>query len=331
MISGVHQFRHIAGVIFFSVLFFTQAIFAQDSSATAVNSEVRITCQVDKKQVPLNRTLKLTVRVEWSGDINRYQIGELEDPILKNLQIISTSSADLHKVEGGTQKAARIYEFTLKPQTLGMAYIEQTMLTYIDVESGEGHTLKTNRIDVEVIESVPEPGQKRGAIYRYPVIGLVVLIFGIIAAIIGRKQKRKKKEQEIIPVKSLEEEFLDHLHKSLSVNRVQADISEGYYLLSRIARRYLKEKYKIDALELTTDEILKTLSDRDDVDEAMAKMIDEILRTCDLAKFSGSHGDISEFQRLYTLFESVLEKNHMKSNGSANGNAKEDEDSDKNS
>lgn len=318
-----HKFRLMIFVAFLFSYFIAQKITAQDSTATDFSSEIRITARVDKKQVPLNRTFKLTVRVEWSGNIERYQISELDDPVINNLEIISTSSADFRTVEGGVQKAARVYEFELKPKTLGMAYIEATMVTYVDVETGEGHTLKTNRIDVEVIESVPEPGEKKGVGYYLLFIGLPVLIAALVGEIVRRNLKKRKEVPEIVPEKSLEEQFLENIKTSLGPERVKTNISEGYYLLSRFARKYLKEKYEIDALELTTDEILKTLSDRDDIDDSMVQMIDEVLRTCDLAKFSGSQGDINEFQRLYTLFESILEKNQLKANGQANNSTNE--------
>ncbi|OQX88610.1 hypothetical protein B6D60_01855 [candidate division KSB1 bacterium 4484_87] len=271
---------------------------------------------MDTKQVPLNRTVKLTVRVEWSGDVSRYQISDLEDPVLNNLETYSTSSADFRTTENGVQKAARTFEFVLRPKTLGMAYIERTTVKYIDTETGEGHSLATNRINIEVVESVPEETAKHNLWFWLFAVVLPILFAGAVGYLVKKKLDQRKQKQFYVPVKSLEEEFLDTLHKSLSADRVQPNLNQGYYVLSKIARRYLKEKYDIDALELTTDEILETLSDREDMDENLIDMIDEVLRTCDLAKFSGSQGDINEYQRLYTLFESILEKNHMKNGNS---------------
>ncbi|NOZ60824.1 MAG: protein BatD [Calditrichaeota bacterium] len=295
-------------IIFLLLLFmafFNFSAQAQDSTAATVSSEIRITSTVDRKQVPLNRTLKLTVRVEWSGDVSRYQISELEDPILNNLEIYSTSSADFRTSEGGVAKAARTYEFILKPKTLGMAYIEGVIVKYIDSTTGEGHSLTTNRINVEVVESEPEPNSGRGLLFWLLAVALPIVVGGGVASFVKKKLEKRKRKQFYVPVKSLEEEFLETLHQSLSADTVAPNLNQGYYVLSKITRRYLKRKYRIDALELTTDEILKSLSKRDDVEKNMVDMIDEVLRTCDLAKFSGSQGDVSEYQRLYTLFESI--------------------------
>ncbi len=299
--------------VIFSVIFSFKA-YSQDSTNVTTPTEIRITSEVDRTQVPLNRTLKLTVRVEWTGDIDRYQISELEDPVINNLEIFSTSSADFRTSEGGVEKAARIYEFILKPKTLGMAYVDGALLSYVDLKTGEGHSLRTNRINVEVVESEPEPGEKRGFFFWLFAVVIPIILGGVVGYFVKKKLEKRGQEPPHVPVKSLEEEYLEQIYETVSLEKVKSNLSQGYYLLSKIARRYLKQKYDLDALELTTDEILETLSKREDVDENIRKMIEEILRTCDVAKFAGSEGDLNEYQRIYTLFESILEKNQIQEN-----------------
>ena len=303
---NIKKFLLAWGVLFFIIN--ASILSAQDTTMAATESMVKVTGKVDQKQVPLNRFLKFTVRIEWTGDISRYQISELEDPIINNFEIYSTSSADYRMKEAGVDKAAKTYEFLLKPQSLGMGYIEGVMVKYIDNVTGEGHHLVTNRIDVEVIESVPEPGSKNW-IYKWIVLlALIIAVAMVIGFEVKKRRERRQKEAEKIQIVPLEEEYLTTLKNTLDLKKPDLVLNEAFWTLSKIFRKYLAQKYDIAALELTTDELLSILSEKIE-DESLANMAQEVLTVCDVAKFAGSNGDQNQLVRVYTLVESILEKN----------------------
>jgi len=281
---------------------------AQDTSQVVLESTIKVYAEIDHKQVPLNRNLTCTVRVEWMGDLGRYKISELENPLIENFDIFSTSSADRRMSEGGIDKACKIYEFILTPRSLGMGYVESVVVKYIDTETGEGHHLVTNRLDIEVIESVPEPNPdalKNLIIY---LSGIVVLIFLIIGILWWRKKVKREKQTEIVDVVSLEEEYLTLLHESMDLNSPELDFKESFASLSKTLRKYLTQKYRIPAMELTSDQLVHDLK-KNHLDESIVNNIEEILRICDLAKFAGSGGERKDLDRVYTLVETILEKN----------------------
>ena len=303
---NIKKFLLAWGVLF--IIINASILSAQDTTMAATESMVKVTGKVDQKQVPLNRFLKFTVRIEWTGDISRYQISELEDPIINNFEIYSTSSADYRMKEAGVDKAAKTYEFLLKPQSLGMGYIEGVMVKYIDNVTGEGHHLVTNRIDVEVIESVPEPGSKNW-IYKWIVLlALIIAVAMVIGFEVKKRRERRQKEAEEIQIVPLEEEYLTTLKNTLDLKKPDLVLNEAFWTLSKIFRKYLAQKYDIAALELTTDELLSILSEKIE-DESLANMAQEVLTVCDVAKFAGSNGDQNQLVRVYTLVESILEKN----------------------
>lgn len=302
-------------LVFSSVLFFLSCglVLAQDSTLAKNESMVKVTGRVNKKKVPLNRFLTFTVKVEWTGDIDRYLISELEDPIFENLEIYSTSSADFRMSENGVSKAAKSFEFLLKPKNLGMAYIEAVMVKYIDNQSGDGYHLVTNRINVEIIDPEPEPGSRNNLFYW--IIILTVLVAAIVGIAIWRyRLKAEKREQgESIELVPLEDEFLKNLRESVDINNPDLSISDTYYHFSKIFRKYLAQKYNIAALELTTDELVSSLKNME-LEEVMLSEIQEILRVCDVAKFAGGEGDRSQLDRVYSQIESILEKNLAEAN-----------------
>lgn len=282
--------------------------FAQDTSEVDYESSIKVTAEVDKKEVALNRQVICTVIVEWSGDLKRYQISEIENPIVENFEIIKTSAADRRLIEGGVEKAAKIYDFVLAPKSLGMGYIENVIVKYIDNETGEGQSLITPRLNVKVTEPVPEPGSTSWII-KWIVLAIVFVIALILVVRWQRKKaERKRREAEADKVVPLEEEFLTQLHESIKLNAPEINMNEVFWLISKITRKYLQQKYEIPALESTTEKILEQLSVLN-LDQTMMNNIQEILTVSDLAKFAGSDVNRNELYRVHTLFEAILERN----------------------
>jgi len=294
--------------LFFILITFTLEGIAKDTTNVDYESTIKVTANVDTKEVPLNRQVTCSVIVEWTGDLKRYQISEVENPVIKNFEIVSTSAADRRLSEGGVEKAANIYEFVLKPKSLGMGYIENVIVKYIDNETGEGHSLITPRLNIKVIESVPEPGSKSWLVKWIILVVFVVAVFIILLIWQRKVQKRKKKEAETVKVVPLEEEYLTQLRESLDLNSPELNINEAFWILSKITRKYLSKKYQVLALESTTEKIISELSGFN-IDQTVINNIQEILSVSDLAKFAGSEGNRNELDRTYTLLEAVLERN----------------------
>jgi len=295
-------------LLFLIILTFNDNVTAQDTTQVDFETNIKVTATVSAKEVPLNRTLKFSVIIEWTGDFKRYQISELENPVIENFEILSTSTTDRRSSEGGVEKAAKIYDFGLKPESLGMGYIESAFVKYIDIETGEGYSLITNRLDVKVTDPVAEPGSKKWLI-KWIILAFVMAVIFIVLLSWQRKIKeQKRKEAESLKVVPLEEEYLSMLRESLDLNSPEISINESFAKLSKIIRKYLSQKYQIPALESTTEEVISNLSEFE-LDQTVINNIQEILKVSDLAKFAGSDGNRNELDRTYTLIEAILEKN----------------------
>ncbi|HDP99694.1 MAG TPA: hypothetical protein ENN22_11005 [bacterium] len=304
-----NRFRFVVISLFYSISLAFSA--PQDSTVEALASVVKVTGRVDQKRVPLNDSLIFTVRIEWSGDIGRYQISELEDPIINNLEIVATSSADYRMDHQGQAIAAKTFEFVLIPKTIGMAYIEAVIVKYIDNTTGEGHHLMTNRIDVEVFEPILKSGQSW--LLLYLVVILVAVIVIVLAALywMKRRQALKRQRAEAVPIVSLEQEYLSQLKQAVDPDDPNREVSESFFVISKIFRKYLARKYDFAALEQTTERIIQKLKSFD-LDEELINNASEILHVCDVAKFGGSEGYQDQLDRIYTLVEMIFENNLVK-------------------
>lgn len=297
-------------IFFISViLFFKSMLWAQDSTLVQAGEpiEVRLSTEVDKLEVPRNRLVTFTAKVEWAGDINRFEIVEKRDPDVENFDIFKNAEAHQTEIVDGKPISRAILEFTLKPQSLGMGYVGDMLIRYRDKSTGDERRLLTNRLGVKVIDPLPEPIDYQ-RIFYWIIISfafIAVLAFGSIS-VLKKRALARKRQQELAAIVPLEQGYLDRLKNEVSLN--SSEVKNEFSIISRIYREYLAEKYQIAAMEVTTQELISILGSENG-DEKFLSDTNEILHTCDVVKFGGGQISISELTRIYTLVENILEKN----------------------
>jgi hypothetical protein len=285
-------------------LFFSQAVPAQSASDQSLSDEgIKVTAFADRSSVPLNRTAVLTIRLEWYGDLDRYEVTDFENPTAQNFEIISNASANKVSAVNGRAVAMQDFQYTLKPVSLGMGYVNGLTIKYKDASTGKAYRLWTNRVEIKILDPVAEPGAYRGLLYLFS--GLMVLIlagYGLWRRAARRRQERKQAQEAVLQQKSLEETYLENLKTLLPLQGGELDPGQALSQLSRMVRRYWAEKLSLPGLEATTEEFIGRLKAAA-LDERMGREVSEILQTADVAKFSGTCIDRSTLERLYTLFE----------------------------
>lgn len=304
------------------ILFFILLSIGTIAQEVERQTEVRLSAFVDSRRVPLNRTLGFIVQISWEGDLDLIEIGEIEEPIMTNLDVTGTSSANRITGTAGGQKAVKEVAYTLQPTTLGMAYIEPVGLEYEDKRTGKTHALMTQRIGVEVVSPIPE--RNGGPPVWVWIIGGGVLVLGGGAFFLLRHRSGREGEEEE-PSRTIEEIALEELR--LTVDLKGMDKREAFSALTRLFRRYLSEKYSIPALEATTAELLNTL-EAEGVDEGLRGKCEKLFEKADVVKFSGQAASQADLEEAYTTVETILEmhlreiKEKMLANGEIAGKSK---------
>jgi hypothetical protein len=274
----------------------------------SMESGIRLEAFVDQTSVPLNRTIKFTIRLQWQGNLDRYDIHHFDNPIVENLEIIGNASANKVGEENGQAMAVQEYEYTLKPKSMGMGYVEGMIINYTDVTNNKEFRLITQRMEVKAIDPLPEPGSKKWVLY----LALILLASAAMAVlfIIIKKKKAaaslKKQEAATVQI-SLEEQFLLTLKNEVNLADPDLDLDASYGQVSRLLRRFLNQKFNIAGLEATTVDVLRSL-EQIKVDDRFISDIRDVLTSADLVKFSGTSIERSEFERCYTLVEALLQR-----------------------
>jgi len=277
------------------------------SLAQTTDGGIRVSAFIEPREIPQNRTAQLTIRLEWSGDLDRYEITRFDNPLVQNLEIIGTASANKVTALAGGQLAQQDYQYTLKPEGLGMGYADGIIIRYADAETKKEYRLYTNRLEVKVIEPVAEPGSYRWIFYLAVLLAaLAVLVYWILSRRQLRREQLRLERERLAAVVSPEEQYKKLLREQIPLANADLSITDGLGALSRLLRQYLVARWQVPAMELVTPELVQILKSRA-LPARMVGDVEMILSTSDAARFSGG-GDRATLEQLYTCFESILEE-----------------------
>lgn len=134
-------------------------------------------------------------------------------------------------------------------------------------------------------KGIPYPLKEVIKKYLPYALGLLALIIAIILFIWYRKKKQNPVAKVKTPLDAHAEaiEKLKHIEKQ---KLWEKDQTKEYYLaISETIRTYLEDRFKVNALESTTDEILEDIKTVQGV-KALNTKLKDLLQQCDLAKYA---------------------------------------------
>ncbi len=299
--------RQLTWFSFVSFLFST-FLFAQSVDSTQTESprpqQINLRTYVESSRVPLNRPVIFHIELSWLGDLNQYQIEPLEQPILTNLLLEGSGSENrIEPLENGEVRAVKAITYRLKPLEMGMAYIDGIVVKYINQETGEENQLTSQRVMVEIVDPIPEPGGGPWKSLLY--IILFTLFFGVVGYFLimfFRKRRQTVQEQPVVP---LPEEYLNRLAQE--VDPRGTNLNEMVDRLARIFRNYLDQEFHIRARESSTSEIIEKLRQTDLEDQDLVSL-HRALERLDVIRFAQRPVDPNEFSQIYGVIEMFLRK-----------------------
>ncbi|MDR1698618.1 MAG: hypothetical protein LBR75_02180, partial [Prevotellaceae bacterium] len=125
-------------------------------------------------------------------------------------------------------------------------------------------------------------------------VALAMLLVGVVAAwfIFKLNKKIKIKQEEkaveaIITPQQAAEIALRELERIYQEKLWKSGKNKEYYTdLTGVLRQYIAQRYGIDAMEMTSDEILENLHHQVQIEQSAEKSLQQILRLADLVKFA---------------------------------------------
>ncbi|MEJ2049140.1 MAG: hypothetical protein P8Y60_04720 [Calditrichota bacterium] len=289
------------------IVLFTSILFSQDSTSSIpiTPQRIQLNTYVEASNVPLNRPVILHIELSWPGQLNKYQIQPVSQPILTNLLLDGSGSENrLETMPDGSLRSIKAITYRFRPLEMGMAYIDGIVVKYTERESGQEEQLSSQRIMVEIEQALPEPGE--GGVKSFVYLFLLIIFFGIMFYfIIVYIRKRRQALHSEIPLISNSEHYLNVL--SQEVDPRGTNLEEMTGKLSRIFREYLGKEFGFPAREQSTQEIIRQL-DNQDLEESERNNLPQVLEKLDIIKFAGRNIDPNDFINIYGAIEAFLIK-----------------------
>ena len=287
---------------------------AQESAplGQAVEATVEAAVSAETAAIGDPITVVVTVRhaagaeVRWPGPVDPAPFELLDAPVAR-----STAGAD-----GGGESRL---ELRVAAFELGELSFPSLDLEVVDA-AGNATALATEAVPV-AIESV---GRDEGGDIRdikgplaipFAVVTLLpwiaaLLAVGAAAAWLYRRYRRRSTPEALVPAlpprpaHEVAREALDALEAAGLLER--GEIKTWHIRLSDIVRVYAEGRFGVDAMEMTTGEVLDGLL-RTDADRGAVADVQRLLDRCDLVKFAKLRPAIPECRELFPLAHRVVD------------------------
>jgi hypothetical protein len=259
---------------------------------------ITISGKASSSEIFIGDQFTYELKVEWQKG---YEVLQVEPPLemgkFELLEVRPQTASDKKGFEN-----TRIYTYTLSTYDTGDFEIPSFTVTYKTPEGEEKkaqsqpiaitvkpilHTAGDNFDirDVKAPFSIPAKPYLRNFLIGAGafVLILAVALYLIIRHLFGKKQQAPV---EWIPPRPIEELAMEDI-QALEISSLLAEgrIKEYYSRISEIIRVYLGRRFKVNAIDLTSYELLCTLEDKEIRDEVF-KILEGFLDTCDLVKFA---------------------------------------------
>jgi hypothetical protein len=267
---------------------------------TNLKAQIAVSASIDSVQMFIGEQAKLTIQALQPQD-HTLQFPIFSDSITSNLELVSTLKPDTVLLENSMLQVTNTYIVTSFDSAL-------VYHPGFEIKAGDNVYL-TNPISIKIVDMPIDTTQQAITdikdIYQPPIdwmfyltiAGYTILAVLIIALIIyllnkylkSRNTNQSEPQPEPIDPRKAHEIAYDELEALRQKQLWQSQQFKTYYTeLTEILRRYISNRYAIDAMEQTSDDILsefrrnKELKDK----KAEIKLLNDVLQLADLVKFA---------------------------------------------
>jgi hypothetical protein len=282
-------------LIAFAAFLFPLVSVAQDVKASAV---------LDTTAILLGEQVKLQLRVQYRADNGKHisvQWPEISDTLRKEIEVVSQGKLDTIVDKSDPflftlSKTITVTSFdsgywAVPPFHFGLSTDTNGVFT-------EPLLLQVNTVAVDTTQAIKDIKAPYGEVYgfmdwikdhqvlMYTILGTLLLILVIIFIIIKMRKiqppmvivEKPKTPAHIIAFEKLEKLKAEKLWQEGKLKQYHSSVTD-------VLREYIENRFKIQALEQTTDEILFSMRNVA-VDEESKMRLKQVLRLADLVKFA---------------------------------------------
>ena len=264
-----------------------------------LKSQVVVSADIDSVQIFIGQQAKLSIQAIQPQDYT-LQFPIFSDTIVSNLELVSTLKPDTVLLDNEQLQVTNSYIVTSFDSAL-------IYMPGFNIIAGED-VYTTNPLSIKIVDMPIDTTQQSITdikdVYNPPIdwmfyltiagsLLLAILLIALILYLVNKYLKsRENKEEEIIePIdpRKAHEIAYEELELLRQKQLWQSQQFKLYYTeLTEILRRYISNRYDIDAMEQTSDDIVTEFRRNKELKEKKEeiKLLSDVLQVADLVKFA---------------------------------------------
>ena len=270
---------------------------------------------------PFDYQLSLTIPkdyfVEWK---------QFDDTLSKSIDVISADDVKTTPINN-SDNVIMTQNLKLTSFDTGYVYVPEIAISYsTSLQDSVRHTLYTDEKELYVktvaVDTTQDFRPIKGVIRQgitakevFPWAAIIIIAAGVVYLIIFLK-KRSKKTEKVIEVKKK-----PAIPAIVTARAKLAEIKDNelwnnprtkdYYTdLTDIAREYLEGQFEIDAVEMTTDEIMKAVNELNLSNLTKSKLQDTLV-TADFVKFAKANPTAEQNKQSFSDINNFVEDSYI--------------------
>jgi hypothetical protein len=265
-------------------------------SLASAQGTIEVESMIDRSEMLIGDVVQYSINVKHDPDI---KVKEL--PMAANLGQFEIRDYTVHDPQRNNGHVVERIDYQISTFDTGEYTIPAMEIHYTVAQDSVIKSIKTEPLTITVnslnpdeagdIRDIkaplaPAPDYKNLVLLIVGIVLVLLITGGIYIVLRRRKQGKPLLPQRTEPPRPPHEVALKALHRLKQSDRLATGQIKAFYSeLSEILRVYIEGRYFIDAMEMTTREMLKSL--REHVgDEEAVEILRQVSETADLVKFA---------------------------------------------
>ncbi len=271
-------------------------LFGLICTVVTMTAQVGVEAKIDSIQMLIGQQVHVTVTATTPSNAKVvFPSFKSRDTLVAGVEVLNISKEEKEELEQGQQQISRVYTLTSFD---GKLYYLPPFQVKVDGKTYQSKSLALKVLEVEVDTTNlnqyygPKDVQNNPFLWSdwSTAFWLSVLIL-LLMAVAYYLYLRLRDNKPIIKSFKIVKRLLPHQKAMKEIEQIKADKmvssenqKEYYTKLTDTLRRYIEERYKFSAMEMTSSEIIERLTQ--DGDQKSLDELRELFTTADLVKFA---------------------------------------------
>lgn len=264
--------------------------------SVSASSQVTIDQKVDTMQILIGEQTKLTLSVTLDGRSHKVSFPGFSERqcITPGVEVLETGRTDSVDLDNNMVRYSKSYTLTSFDEKL---YCIPSQSITVDGKSYKTKALALKVMTVPVdtvhadkffppkdVQDNPFSWAEWRAVFGLSVLFVLILLSAVYLVYVFKTNRPVVKPMRLVKKLSAHQKAINDIEKLKEERVALSDDQKTYYTrLTEILRQYIAERFKFDAMEMTSSEIIDRLRKEDSV--AVDEMV-SLFRTADLVKFA---------------------------------------------